>query len=55
MGCGHTDGALIQAAKGGNVEAAKHTIAEGADVNDIAHEGGWGNSLHCAARFGESV
>ena len=47
MGCGHTDGALIQ--------AAKYAIAEGADVNDIAHEGGWGNSLHCAARFGESV
>ena len=55
MGCGHTDCALIQAAKGGNVEAAKHAIAEGADVNDIAHEGGWGDSLHCAARFGESV
>lgn len=47
MGCGNTGGALIQ--------AAKHAIAEGADVNDIAHEGGWGNPLHCAARFGESV
>jgi ankyrin repeat protein len=51
MGCGNTDGALIQAAKGGNVEAAKHAIAEGADVNDIAHEGGWGNPLHCAAMY----
>ena len=30
-------------------------VENGADVNDIAHEGGWGNSLHCAARFGESV
>ena len=47
MGCGNTDGALLQ--------AAKHAIAEGADVNDIANEGGWGNPLHCAARFGESV
>lgn len=40
MGCGNTGGALIQAAKGGKVEAAKHAIAEGAGVNDIAHEGG---------------
>jgi hypothetical protein len=55
MGCGNTDGALIQAAKGRNVEVAKHVITEGTDVNDIAHEGGWGNPLHCAARSGESV
>ena len=55
MGCGNTGGALIQAAKGGKVEAAKHAIAEGADVNDIAHEGGWGGPLHCTARSGKSV
>ena len=55
MGCGNTGGALTQTAKGGKAEAAKHAIAEGADVNDIATEGRWGNPLHCAARFGESV
>ena len=54
MGCGNTGGALIQAAKGGKAEVAKHAIAEGADVNDIAHEGGWG-ALHCTARSGKSV
>ena len=54
MGCGNTDGALIQAAKGRNVEVAKHVITEGTDVNDIAHEGGWG-ALHCTARSGKSV
>lgn len=55
MGCGNTGGALIQAAKGGKVETAKHAIAEGSDVNDIADEGGWGGPLHCAARSGKSV
>ena len=33
LGCGHPDGATIQATKDGNIEAAKQAIADGADVN----------------------
>ena len=33
VGCGNPDGALFQAVKDINIEAAKQTIADGADVN----------------------
>ena len=33
VGCGNPDGALIQAAKDGNIVAAKQAIDDGADVN----------------------
>ena len=33
VGCGNPDGALIQAAKDGNIEAVKQHLAAGANVN----------------------
>ena len=33
VGCGNPDGALFQAVKDINIEAAKQAIADGADVN----------------------
>jgi len=33
LGCGNPDGAMIQAAKDGNIVAAKRPIDDGADVN----------------------
>ncbi|MDB4797182.1 ankyrin repeat domain-containing protein [bacterium] len=33
VGCGNPDGALFQAVKGINIEAAKQAFADGADVN----------------------
>ena len=33
LGCGNPDGAMIQAAKDGNIVAAKQAIDDGADVN----------------------
>ena len=38
VGCGNSDGALIQAAKDGDIEAVKQHLAAGANVN--AKEGG---------------
>ncbi len=52
VGCGNTDGALIQAAKDGNIEAVKQHLAAGADVNAKDKKSrfsiGW-TSLHHAA------
>ena len=33
LGCGNPDGAMVQAAKDGNIVAAKQAIDDGADVN----------------------
>ena len=48
VGCGNSDGALIQAAKDGDIEAVKQHLAAGANVN--AKEGVFGTTpLHPAA------
>jgi len=47
VGCGNPDGALIQAAKDGNIEAVKQHLAAGADVN-AKNESGY-TPLHHAA------
>ena len=39
LGCGNPDGALIQAAKDGNIEAVKQHLAAGADVNAKSRTG----------------
>jgi ankyrin repeat protein len=39
VGCGNPDGALIQAASDGNIEAVKQHLAAGADVNAKAGDG----------------
>jgi ankyrin repeat protein len=50
VGCGNPDGALIQAAKDGNIEAVKQHLAAGADVNAKGMTG-W-TPLHYAALIG---
>ena len=40
VGCGNPDGALFQAVKDINIEAAKQAIADGADVNAKNEWGG---------------
>jgi ankyrin repeat protein len=47
VGCGNSDGALIQAAKDGDIEAVKQHLAAGADVNAKAGDGT--TPLHPAA------
>ena len=48
VGTGDPDGALIQAAKDGNIEAAKQAINDGADVNAKAD---WGGTPLCDAAY----
>ena len=48
VGCGNPDGALIQAAKDGNIEAVKQHLAAGADVN-AKDGGGWTLLLQAVA------
>jgi ankyrin repeat protein len=50
VGCGNPDGALIQAASDGNIEAVKQHLAAGADVNAKV-KFGWA-PLHIATMFG---
>jgi len=50
VGCGNPDGALIQAAADGNIEAVKQAIAAGADVNAKDKHGN--TPLDLAAREG---
>jgi len=45
VGCGNPDGALIQAAKDGNIEVVKQHLAAGTDVNAKKKRLlGWGKS-----------
>ena len=48
VGCGNPDGALIQAAKDGNIEAVKQHLAAGANVN-AKDGGGWTLLLQAVA------
>ena len=52
VGCGNPDGALIQAIDGGNIEAVKQHLANGADVNAKDVLMGM-TPLHYAARDGQ--
>ena len=60
VGCGNPDGALIQAARDGDIEAVKQHLAAGANVNakdtkgkvqEVPFQKGW-TSLHHAAGAG---
>ncbi len=50
VGCGKPDGALIQAAKDGNIEALNQAIDDGADIN--TKDDGGQTPLHFAADSG---
>ena len=54
VGCGNSEAnqALLDAAKFGNIKAAKAAIADGADVNAIVDD--W-TPLHNAAEYGQTT